>query len=89
VYYSEVTHILGHKVYRKLVDISFEVDLVDVFCRAEDLPGHVEDILAKRPKAVWFQSGIRHDAVAERLAATGIQVVQDRCVMVDHRWLSR
>ena len=87
VYYPEVTHILGHQVYRRLVDIPCAVDLVGVFRRAEDLPGHVEDLLAKRPKAVWFQSGIRHDAAAERLAAAGIKVVQDRCLMVDHRSL--
>ena len=85
VYYPEVTHILGHQVYRKLVDIPGEVDLIDVFRRAEDIPSHVEDILAKKPKAVWLQSGIRHDAVSEKLAQAGIQVVQDRCLMVDHR----
>src|SRR3954470_22333661 len=85
VYYPEVTHILGHQVYRKLVDIPGEVDLIDVFRRAEDIPSHVEDILAKKPKAVWLQSGIRHDAVAEKLAQAGIQIVQDRCLMVDHR----
>jgi uncharacterized protein len=88
VYYPEVTHILGRKVYRTLVDIPGEVELVDVFRRTEDIPGHVEDILAKQPKAVWLQSGIRHDAVAERLAKAGIMVVQDRCMMVDHRALS-
>jgi predicted CoA-binding protein len=44
----------------------------------------VEDILAKRPKAAWFQSGIRNDAVAERLATAGIRVVQNRCLMIDH-----
>jgi predicted CoA-binding protein len=87
VYSPEVTHILGHQVYRRLVDIPVAVDLVDVFRRAADIPGHVEDILAKRPKAVWFQSGIRHDAAAARLAAAGIKVVQDRCLMVDHRSL--
>jgi predicted CoA-binding protein len=74
-------------VYRKLVDIPGEVDLIEVFRRAEDIPSHVEDILAKKPKAVWLQSGIRHDAVAEKLAQAGIQVVQDRCLMVDHRSL--
>jgi predicted CoA-binding protein len=87
VYYPEVTHILGRKVYRTLVDIPGAVDLVDVFRRSADVPGHVEDILAKRPKAVWLQSGIRHEAVAERLARAGMKVVQDRCVMVDHRSL--
>jgi predicted CoA-binding protein len=89
VYYQQVTHILGRKVYRKLIDIPVEVDLVNIFRRPEDIPAHVEDILAKRPKAVWMQSGIRHDAVAERLAEAGIKVVQDRCLMVDHRYFAR
>ncbi|MGH7961719.1 MAG: CoA-binding protein [Candidatus Binatia bacterium] len=87
VYYPDATHILGHKVYRTLGEIPTEVDLIDVFRRSEDIPGHVEDILTKKPKAVWFQSGIRHDTVAERLAKAGIKVIQDRCLMVDHRAL--
>ena len=86
VYYPEVTQILGQPVYRKLIDVPGEIDLVDVFRRSEDVAGHVDDMLAKRPKAVWFQSGIRNDAVAEQLAKAGIQVVQSRCLMVDHRW---
>ena len=85
VYYPEAKEILGQPVYRKLVDIPGELDLVDVFRRPKDLAGHIEDILAKKPKAVWFQAGIRDDAIADRLAAAGIDVVQDRCLMVDHR----
>ncbi|HJQ22652.1 MAG TPA: CoA-binding protein [Blastocatellia bacterium] len=84
VYYPEVTEILGQKVYRRLTEIDPPIDLVNVFRRSEDIPAHVEDILAKAPRAVWFQLGIRNDAVAERLARAGIQVVQDRCLMVDH-----
>lgn len=87
VYYPEVTSILGQKVYRKLVDVPEEIDMVDVFRRSQDINAHLEDMLAKKPKAVWFQSGIRNDAVAERLAREGIKVVQDRCLMVEHRWL--
>ena len=85
VYYPEVTHILGREVYRKLTDIPDEIDLVDVFRRPRDIDAHLDDLLAKRPKAVWFQSGIRNDEVAETLARNGIKVVQDRCLMVDHR----
>ena len=85
VYYPEVTKILGLPVYRTLAAIPGEVDLVDVFRRPSDVPKHLDDLLAKRPKAVWLQSGIRHDEVAERLAKAGIQVVQDRCLMVEHR----
>ncbi|MBX5481433.1 MAG: CoA-binding protein [Myxococcaceae bacterium] len=85
VYYPEVTQILGRKVYRKVADIEGEVDLVDVFRRPADIDQHVEDILAKKPKAVWFQSGIVNDRAAEAFAKAGIKVVQDRCLMVEHR----
>lgn len=85
VYYPEVTQILGRQVYRKLADIPGEVDMVNVFRRAEAVPPHADDILAKKPKSVWLQLGIRNDAVAETLAKAGIKVVQDRCLMVEHR----
>jgi uncharacterized protein len=61
------------------------VDLLVVFRRPTDIPTHVEDIVAMKPKAVWFQLGIRHDESARRLADAGIDVVQDRCTMIDHR----
>ena len=85
VYYPEVTEILGKPVYRNLNDIPGEVDLVNVFRRSGDIPKHTEDILTKKPKAVWFQLGIRNDEVAEKLARAGIKVVQDLCLMVEHR----
>jgi predicted CoA-binding protein len=85
VYYPEATQILGKKVYRNLADIPGEIDLVDVFRRSQDVPPHLDDILAAKPKAVWMQSGIRHEEVARRLAEAGIKVVQDRCLMVEHR----
>ena len=87
VYYPEVQQILGRQVYRKLADVPGDIDLVDVFRRSKDVPGHVEDLLAKRPRAVWMQLGIRNDEVAEALARAGILVVQDRCLMVDWRRL--
>lgn len=85
VYYPDVTHILGKPVFRRLTDVPGDLDLVDVFRRPQDIDGHVDELIAKKPKAVWFQSGIRNDAAAEKLAKAGIQVVQDRCLMVDHR----
>jgi predicted CoA-binding protein len=78
VYYPEASVILGEKVYRRLVDIPGEIDMVDVFRRSRDVPGHVDDIVAKKPKSVWFQLGIRNDAAAEIFAKAGIKVVQDR-----------
>ena len=85
VYFPEVTRILNQRVYRKLVDIPGEIDMVDVFRRPQDLAAHLDDLLATRPKSVWFQLGIREDAVAEKLARAGIKVVQDRCLMVEHQ----
>ncbi len=83
------TQILGEPVYRRLQDVPGQLDLVDVFRRSDDVPGHVDDILARAPRAVWLQSGISNDVVAEQLARAGIQVVQDRCLMVDYRNLAR
>jgi predicted CoA-binding protein len=85
VYYPDVTEILGKKVYRAVADVPGEIDLVNVFRRSQDVPPHVDDILAAKPKAVWMQSGIRNDEAAQRLAQAGIKVVQDRCLMVEHR----
>jgi uncharacterized protein len=87
VYYPEVKTILGRPVHRRLADVPGSVDLVDVFRRPSDVTGHVEDLLAKRPRAVWLQLGIRNDEAAEALARQGIQVVQDRCLMVEWRRL--
>ena len=87
VYYPDVTEILGKAVYRDLSQIPCEIDLLNVFRRSEDIQKHTLDIIAKKPKAVWFQLGIHNDEVAERLAEAGIKVVQDLCLMVEHRAL--
>ena len=88
VYFPDVTEILGEKVFRKLIDIPTEVDMVNVFRRPQDILPHLDDLLAAKPKAVWMQLGISHPAVAEQLAKAGIKVVQNRCLMVDHRRLA-
>ncbi|HEY4729704.1 MAG TPA: CoA-binding protein [Myxococcales bacterium] len=89
VYYPEATQILGQKVYRRVADVPGEVDIVDVFRRSADVAAHLPDLLAKKPRAVWLQSGIRDDRTAEALARAGILVVQDRCLMVDYRPVAR
>lgn len=88
VFYPEATEIMGEKVYRSLAEIPGDVDMVNIFRRPTDVPLHLEDILAKKPKSVWMQSGIRNDEVAETLAKAGIKVVQDLCLMVEHRALA-
>lgn len=89
VYYPEVTEILGKPVYRDLTQVPGEIDMLNVFRRSEDISKHTMEILAKKPKSVWFQLGIRNDEVAERFAEAGIKVVQDLCLMVEHRALMR
>ncbi|MBI4499703.1 MAG: CoA-binding protein [Gemmatimonadetes bacterium] len=87
VYYPDIREILGVPVHRSLSEIPGHVDLVVVFRRPEHVARHLDDLLAKRPRAVWFQSGIRNDQVARELMKKGIAVVQDRCMMVEHRRL--
>ena len=89
VYYPDATEILGEKVYRRLSEVPGEIDLVNIFRRSGDVAKHTEDILAKKPKAVWMQSGIYNHEVAETLAKAGIKVVQNMCLMVEHRTLGR
>jgi uncharacterized protein len=83
VYYPEVTEILGKPVVRTLAAIGRPIDMVNVFRKPSDIPAHVDDILAAKPKSVWFQLGIRNDEAAQKLAEAGIKVVQDRCLMVE------
>jgi predicted CoA-binding protein len=89
VYYPEVTEILGEAVYRTVSAVPGHIDMVNVFRRPSHIDAHVDDILAKRPLSVWFQLGIRNDAAAERFARAGIDVVQDRCLLVELRAVGR
>jgi predicted CoA-binding protein len=87
VYFPEVTHILGQRVYRHVADVPGPIDLVDVFRRSRDVAPHLPDLLAARPRAVWLQLGIRDEDTTRRLVEAGIDVIQDRCLMVDHERL--
>lgn len=79
----------GEPYRANLRELAEPVDIVDVFRHPGFLPQHLDDFLAMSPApaVVWFQLGIRHDAVAARLLAAGIEVVQDRCTLADHRHL--
>jgi predicted CoA-binding protein len=90
VYYPEVQEILGRSVFRRVQDVPAPIDLLCVFRRPGDIAQHVDDVLQARPAVVWLQSGIRNDEAAETFARAGIKVVQDRCLMIEHRsWLAR
>jgi hypothetical protein len=81
--------LFGAPVVARLADLDEPADVIEIFRRPEHLPAHAREILALpwRPRAVWLQLGIRHDVVAAELARAGIQVVQDRCMMPEHRRL--
>jgi predicted CoA-binding protein len=87
VYYPDVTDILGERVYRDLRQVPGSIDMVNVFRLPHDIPKHTDELLEAKPKSVWIQLGIRNDEVAETLAKAGIKVVQDLCLMVEHRAL--
>lgn len=77
--------VLGRRVASTLVELGEPIDLVDVFRRPAAIPAHLDDLLAVKPKVVWFQLGIRNDDAAAVLERAGIEVIQDRCTYADHR----
>ena len=76
--------ILGLKSYPSLADLPVVPDIVDVFRRRDELPNVVDDAIAIGAKVVWFQLGLRHDEAAAKATAAGLQVVQDRCLKIEH-----
>lgn len=89
VFYPDATEMLGEPVHRTVSAIPGDIDMVNVFRKPQDIPPHLDDIIAKHPKSVWFQLGIRNDEAAEKLARAGIDVVQDRCLLVELRRIGR
>lgn len=81
--------VLGEEAIPSLDAIAGPVDLVNLFRAPEHIPNHVSEILSMptRPRAVWMQLGIHHGSAAAELRAAGITVIQDRCIMVEHRRL--
>ena len=85
VYYPDITEVLGVPVQRSLSTVIPSAEMVLLFRRSVDVAQHLAEILAAKPRAVWMQQGIENAGVAETLARAGIDVVQDRCAMVEHR----
>ena len=84
---AQVTEILGEKVYASLTDAAKteQIDLVDVFRRSEEVPPVADEAIAIGAKALWLQLGIEHAESAEKARAAGLQVVQNKCLLVEHR----
>ena len=72
----------GIRVYNNLKEIPFDIDIVNVFRRSEDIPELISDILEKKPKTVWLQQGIKNNEAVKPLEENGIVVIQDKCISV-------
>jgi len=79
------TEVLGEKSYARLEDVPEKIEIVDVFRRAEDVPPVVESAIRVGARVVWMQLGIENAEAAERARAAGLIVVEDACVLVEHR----
>ena len=86
-----VSEILGETVYPSLIEAAkhVQIDLVDVFRNSPDVPPVVDDAITIGAKAVWMQLGIEHADAAAKARAAGLQVVQNRCLLIEHRRQSR
>jgi hypothetical protein len=80
--------ILGEKCYPRLEDVPERVDIVNVFRRSEHVPGIVESAIRIGARAVWLQEDVIHDEACERARRAGLVVVQDRCILKEHRRLA-
>ena len=79
------TEVLGEKAYARLEDVPEAVDIVDVFRRAEEVPGVAESAIRIGAKVLWMQLGIENADAAEKARAAGLVVVEDACLMVEHK----
>ena len=77
--------VFGIPALDSLDELEAAVDMVQLFRRSGDVPMHIDEILRARPRYVWMQTGIRNEEAAETFRQAGMTVVQDRCLMTDHR----
>lgn len=82
-----VTSVLGEKAYPDLSSIPFEIEVVDIFRRSENVPPVVEEAIEKGVKAIWMQEGIVNQEAAEKAREAGIPVVMNRCMLKEHQTL--
>jgi len=83
------TEVLGERAYPDLESVPERIDIVDIFRRSEFVPEIVEAAIRAGAGAIWMQEGVVHPAAAERARAAGLTVVMDRCILKEHRKLTR
>lgn len=83
IYFPDITEILGEPVHRSLSTVQPPADLLLLFRRSADIVRHIDEILSAKPRVVWMQLGIGHEAAAEQFARAGITVIQNKCFLVE------
>ena len=83
------TEVLGERAYPSLEVVPEHIDIVDVFRRSEFVPEIVEAAIRVGAGAVWMQEGVADDAAAQKARAAGLTVVMDRCILKEHRKMTR
>jgi predicted CoA-binding protein len=79
------TEVLGERSYARLEDVPEKIDIVNVFRRAEEVPPVVESAIRIGAPVVWMQLGIENEEAAEKARAAGLLVVEDACILIEHR----
>lgn len=79
------TEVLGEKSYARLEEVPENIEIVDIFRRAEEVPPVVESAIRVGAKVVWMQLGIENEEAAEKARAAGLVVVEDACILIEHR----
>ncbi|QKF74018.1 CoA-binding domain-containing protein [Aliarcobacter faecis] len=87
--YPKEDEILGEKVYRSLVEIPFDIDMVDIFRKPDAIAKVVDEVLKikdeKNIKTVWFQLGLANNEAAQKAKSAGLNVVQNKCTKIEHK----
>ncbi len=83
------TEVLGEKSYASLEDVPEKIEIVNVFRRAEEVPPVVESAIRVAAKVIWMQLGIENDEAAEKARSAGLVVIEDACILVEHRRRTR
>jgi predicted CoA-binding protein len=83
-----ISEVLGRKSYSSIADVPEDIDIVEIFRRSEDVPPVVNDAVKKRGiKVIWMQSGIYNEEAEREAKENGMDVVFNRCMMVEHSQL--
>lgn len=79
-----VKEVLGAKAYASLKDVPGAIDIVDIFRKPEAVPQIVDEAIEVKAKAIWMQLGVTHNAAADKAERAGLEVVQSKCIKVEH-----